>query len=154
MNDRQSHDSLLNDVLGEVGPAGLREALLSRTLRLAKRRRMVRHARRVGSAIALLVALGFVCWPLVPRSRSRAYVLVRTQPVSIGTVVESRPFSAARVVASAPNVAVVSTGSGPGGFQEIDDAELLAFATPRPAVLVRLGPEMAELIFAPTEEEE
>jgi hypothetical protein len=153
MNDRRSHDRLLTDVLGEAGPAGLREALLTQTLRLASRRRVIRKTRRAGSAIALLVALGFVCWPWVPQSKSRAYVLVRTQPVADAVVVETRPLPPASVVSSGSNFAAVSTNLEPGGFQEINDAELLAFATPRPAVLVRLGPQVAELIFAPTNEE-
>jgi hypothetical protein len=153
MNDRLSHDRLLSDVLGEVGPAGLREALLTQTLRLAKRRRVIRKARHACSAIALLVALGFVCWPFVPRSKSRAYVLVRTQPVANAVVVETRPLPPASVVSSESNFAAVSTGSEPDGFQEITDSQLLDLTAPQPAVLVRLGPEMAELIFAATEEE-
>jgi hypothetical protein len=153
MNDRLSHDSLLSDVLGEAGPAGLRQALLSQTLHLARRRRMVRRARRLGSAVALLVGLGFVCWPLVPRNTSRAYVQVRTQPMPGAVVVETRPLSLAKVVSSGPHFAAVSTRLETGDFQEITDAQLLDLAAPHPAVLVRLEPEVAELIFAPTKAE-
>jgi hypothetical protein len=150
MNDRRSHDSLLSDVLGEAGPAGRREALLSQTLRLAKRRRILRKARRVGSAIALLVALAFVCWRLAPQSATRPYVLVRTQPMPSAALVETRPLPPASLVSSASTIAIVSTRLEPRGFQQIDDAQLLALAAPRPALLVRLGPQSAELIFAPT----
>ena len=144
---------MLSEVLGEAGPAGLREALLSQTLRLARRRRVFRKARRVVSAAALLVALGFVCWPFIPRNPLRAYVLVRTQPVPNALVVETRPLSPASVVSSGSNFAAVSTRLEPDGFQEITDAQLLALAAPRPAVLVRLGPQVAELVFAEPKEE-
>ena len=37
---------------------------------------------------------------------------------------------------------------GAGQVRELDDAELLALAAPKPVALVRLSPNAAELVFA------
>ena len=49
-----------------------------------------------------------------------------------------------------PTVSVIATATAPHLAREIDDADLLSLAAPNPVVLVRLGPDSAELVFAHT----
>ncbi len=154
MNDRRAQDDLLSDILAEPDPAGLREALLSQTLRLVKRRRLFRKARRAASVFAVLGGLVFILWRLVgPGSAHHTaqtpYILVRTQPLSERVLVATRPLARARLIVSSSTVASVSTKAEARAFQEIDDATLLSLAAPNAAVLVRLGPHSAELVFVP-----
>ncbi|MGA3283239.1 MAG: hypothetical protein ABSD57_02115 [Verrucomicrobiota bacterium] len=155
MNHEPDNQQLLTDVLAEAAPAGFREALLGETLRLARRRRHWRQTRR---AAALLVALGLfalLVWQNFPphslapmpmtKVKVQGYELVRTQPLSSGTIVVTEPFSADHLVASVAIVEMVQTSSG--NFRVINDDELLALVAPRPAALVRLGPHSEQLFF-------
>jgi hypothetical protein len=65
-------------------------------------------------------------------------------------LIETQPFAASGLVASAPSpsVARISTRPEDREYREIDDATLLALAGTNAAVLVRLGPHSAELVFA------
>ncbi len=61
----------------------------------------------------------------------------------------TKPLAPSALVASAKslNVATITTRLEARGYREIDDATLLALAG-NSAVLVRLGPHSAELVFA------
>jgi hypothetical protein len=153
MNDRRDQDRLLNDILAEPGATGAREALLGRTLRLAKRRRFFRQARRAAPALALVAAALLVFWHSSPprvaqREPPKPYALIQTQALPQAALVNSRPLSPGSVVLSTSTAASVSTAAEPRSFQEIDDATLLSLAAPNSPVLVRLGPHTAELVFA------
>jgi len=156
MNHEPENGQLLTDVLAEAAPADFREALLGETLRLARRRRRWRQTRR---AAALLVAMGLLAvlvrqnfppQPLAPapvaKAKVKSYELVRTHPLSSGAIVITRPLSAGQLVASAATAEMVQTSSG--NFRVINDDELLALISPRPAALVHFGPHSEQLVFA------
>jgi hypothetical protein len=156
MNHEADNERLLADVFSEGAPAGFREALLGETLRLAHRRRRWRQTRRTA---ALLVALGLLAvlvrqnfqphllTPVpVPKVKVKSYELVRTQSLSAGAIVVTRPLSANQLVASVATTEMIQTGSG--NFRMINDEELLALVASRPAALVRLGPHSEQLVFA------
>lgn len=156
MNHEPDNEQLLADVFSEAAPAGFREALLGETMRLARRRRRWRQTRRTA---ALLVALGLLAvlvrqnfqpHPLPPvpvaKVKVKSYELVRTQPLSAGAIVVTRPLSANQLVASVATAEMVQTSSG--NFRMINDEELLALVASRPAALVRLGPHSEQLVFA------
>jgi hypothetical protein len=140
MNHSPDHRHLLAEVLADTSPAGFREALLGETLRLARRRRQWRQARRGAAVIAVLaLALGGVWWKLSwpPKAKPTAsYLLVRTQPLSPAQIVTTQPLSPGQLVLTVS-----------GGFREIGDDELLSLVAPQVAALVRRGPHEAELIF-------
>ena len=107
MNDPRHNERLLADVLGEGISADFREGLLNETLRLARRRRRFRQARRAASALAVLVGLGLLVWHQFPSNLgptglpAKPYALVRTQPLPPAAWVATRPLSPANLVASA-----------------------------------------------------
>ena len=150
-------DCLLNDIMAERGEAGaLRDALLNRTLRQVKVRRIVRRMRRAGSVLVLLPAIVLLVWRVhlhqVPNvvSRQAPYVLIRTGQLLQSALVKTQPFAPSEVVATAPspNLLSITTRPEDRGYREIDDTTLLALAGTNAAVLVRLGPHSAELVFA------
>ena len=152
MNDSSQRHRLLTDVLGEGISADFREDLLNQTLRLARRRRHFRQARRAASALAVLVGLGLLFWRHVPTVLSPAslsakpYVLVRTQPLPPAAWVATRPLSPANLLVSVRTSSIVITAKASVPVREINDDELLALV-PKPAALVRHGPHSAELVF-------
>ncbi len=161
MNDRRDRQNLLNDILAEPDSGDFREGLLSRTLRLARRRRALRQVRRAGSALAAVAVLGLLAWwlrlpspPPGPVNADKPYILVRSQPLPESALVETRPLASAGLIASSPseNTRIIATRPEDRMFREIDDAALLALASAtgtNAAVLVRLGPHSAQLVFVP-----
>jgi hypothetical protein len=160
MNPGPDHERLLSEVLAEDAPAGFREALLGETLQRVRRRRRVRQARRVAALCVVAGMLTVFAWRfLLPHSgtltgkpRSTGYELVLTQPLSAGAIVATQPLSAGHLISSQTTVAVVSTTGG-GNLRLINDDELLALVAPRPAALVRFGPDAEMLVFANPEDE-
>jgi len=160
MNRPTDHEHLLADVLAGEDGAGFREALFSETLRLARRRRYFRQARRAATALAVLGGLCLLVWHSLPRrvklpeARQQNYAVVHSQPLPAAALVMTRPLAVDQRVASFTNVQRVQTAQGGGQFREIDDDELLALAEPKPAALVRRGPHTAELIVLNSPDEE
>jgi hypothetical protein len=149
-------ERLLNDILAEPDESGQRrDALLDRTLRHVRRRRTVRRLRRAGAVLLLLPMIALLMWrvrtPKGPEmvNRQLPYVLVRTAPLPPSAVIATQPFASSGLVASAPspNIASITTRPEDREYREIDDTTLLALAGTN-AVLVRLGPHSAELVFA------
>ena len=153
------HDPLLADVLAEAEPADFRAALLGETLRLARRRRIGRRVRR--SALVATIVLGAVTLGLwknppsspapaavLPASPASAYTLIRSQIFPEAARVATQPFQPDRIVSSFAGVVTIRTPMADRFVRLIDDDELLALASPRPAALVRIGPATQELIFA------
>ena len=64
MNRPTDHEHLLADVLAGEDGAGFREALLSETLRRARRRRHFRQARRAVPVVAGIVGLCLLVWQI------------------------------------------------------------------------------------------
>jgi len=156
MSDRNNKENLLNEVLAEASPAGFREALLGETLRLARRRRHFRQTRQaigILGVFVLLAIFGRQNWPtqsvvsktVEKKSTPESYKLVLTQPLPEDELITTRQ-SSVQLVASTPDVAQISTFSG--GFRQINDNELLALLSGKPAILIRTGPHSEELVFA------
>jgi hypothetical protein len=152
MKSAPDTNRLLDDVLAETAPADFRGVLLGETLRLARRRRWVRHSRRAAVAVAMACVTGWLVWrgavPGVATVSSVASCdIVRTQPLAAAAIVSTSPLDAARPTSAFASVDVISTVPGAGDFRVIDDELLLALAAPRLAALVRVGPGEQELIF-------
>ena len=160
MNRPTDHEHLLADVLAGEDGAGFREALLSETLRRARRRRHFRQARRAAVGVVVFVGLCLLVWHRLPRqvkspeAMQQNYVVIHSQPLPAAARVMTRPLAVDQRVASFTNVQRVQTAQGVGQFREIDDDELLALAGPKPAALVRLGPHTAELIVLNSTDQE
>ena len=157
MNNRIDQDDLLAEVLAEASPTDFRAAMLAETLRLARRRRHFRQARRglgVFLAIGLLgvfLANKLLTSPVVspaPAAKilNPAYNLVHTRPLPATMMVRTRIYPESEFVATVPTVVEVATVSG--GVRSINDDELLAMLAGKPAVLIRTGPHSEELVFA------
>jgi hypothetical protein len=150
---------LLADVLAEAEPTGFREALLGETLRLAGSRRRTRRYRRASAALVVLGLLGTLAWQFLLPGHGRitpnaaSYANVRTEPLPPGAIVRTQPFALDRIVMSVASVDVIHTTPNSGRFRKIDDDELLALVAPRPAALVRVGPNSAKLIFVNPEDQ-
>jgi hypothetical protein len=162
MTDSRDNEPLLTDVLGEGVAGDFRERLLGETLRLARRRRRFRHARRAGSFLVLAIGVCLLAWQIsVPPSKparsnlhAKPYEIVITRPLASTAWIETRPMARVRLVASAPIGKVITTAAAGRRVPEISDDDLLALAAPKAAVLVRLGPHLAELVFADPADQE
>lgn len=162
MSNRTDQDNLLAEVLAEASPPDFREAMLAKTLRLARRRRQFRRLRPAAGLLLLTSLLAVLAVqhfskppvaspPLAKTNEPQSYRLVRTRPLPANALVSSRSFPAIGFAASVPKVNEVATASG--GFRLINDNELLALLADKPAVLVRTGPHSEELVFANPEDQ-
>ncbi len=149
MNRAPDENPLLAEVLGDAAPGDFRAALRGETRRLAQRRRVVRRAQHAGAVAVAACAIAFVYWnlPALPPP-APAYVLTRSEPLEAASRVTTQPFAVSQIVTTTPTVAVIRTAPKTGIVRLIDDEELLALASPRPAALVRVGPGEQELVFA------
>src|SRR5438105_15066241 len=98
MNESSEHEDLLLDVLAEESEPGFREALLGQTLKLVRRRRRFRTVWRATSTITVFAGLVLLVWrflpappPISPQPSAKPYVLIRTQPLPPGAVVQTSP---------------------------------------------------------------
>lgn len=153
MNDSIDQTELLSDVLADAQSAtGRRNVLLGETLRLVRRRRRLRQVRRAASLVVVAAGLALLVWPgqkrrppVIPSAAS--YVLVQTEPLPESSVVRTRTLAATSVVSSRPTVGAMTTTGPSRWLHEIRDDELLALAVPSSVVLVRRGPDAADLVF-------
>ena len=159
MNEKKH---LLEDVLAEASPPEFRAVLLAESLRLARRRRRWRHARNAGGGLAVMILAARFAWqnwpektssvpPLAKIPAAKSFQLVETKPLPAGAVVLTGQFSAVKIISSESSVAQIATTGG--GFRFINDAQLLALVGGHPAVLIRTGPDSAELVFANPEDQ-
>ncbi len=161
MSEQNDKENLLNEILDEAGASEMRDVLLYRTLRHAKRRRAFRQVRTFSVGVSLVLALAVCLWrmtlPSVPAQHGleKPYVLVRTHPLAHSALVQTQPLADKNLIASRPSaiVGIVATRPEYRKYDEIDDATLLAFAGNR-AVLVKAGPNAAELVFVAENNEE
>ena len=143
---------LLSDVLAEESDSDFREALLDHTLHVVRRKRRFRKARQVAYASLLMVGavlIGFhslVPRPRVPKRIERPYFLVTTQPLPAGAVFSTTREHSMPVISSSATIELIATSESSPVLRQIDDDELLALV-PSPALLVRRGPHLAELVF-------
>jgi hypothetical protein len=153
MNHPPDRNQLLADVLADESSQGFREALLTETLGLVRRRRRGLQLRRAASAVLVIAGLALLVWnrqPLpwqAPEGAKPRNAVVVSQLLPPGTVIATTPLTADQVVASTPTHSILQTVPGISRTREIADAELLALLGPIPAALVRPKPHAAELVF-------
>ena len=162
MNPPGDKERLLADVLADENAAGFRDALLSETLGLVRRRR--RSAAGVaGNVRRWRLSRHWACWcgescrrPRLRRGREAGYAVVVSRPLPLAAVVVSQPVGGRPYRRIRPERRRSSRRPRAGRqCREIDDSELLALVGPKPAALVRLAPHSAELVFVnPADEEE
>ena len=151
MNEPDKNQELLRDVLRDYETPVFEQALLSRLLMAAARRRHFRQARRV---VLGVVALAAVVLLLVrPKGPAGPVPVTITTPPKPYTLVQTRPVPAEWIVLTAPTAEIITTAARAPELRELTDDELLALA-PSPAILVRHGPHLAELVFADPAAEE
>jgi hypothetical protein len=157
MNNHADKENLLIEVFAEASPADFRAAMLAETLSVARRRRQFHQTRRV---VGVLMVMGLVVilftqqfskppvisQPIAKKIMKQNYELVLAQPMPISAVISTRTFTASQLVSSAGTVVEISTTTD--GFREINDDQLLALLSDKPAVLIRTGPNSEELVFA------
>jgi hypothetical protein len=147
---------LLSDILSEDTDSEFREALLDQTLRIVRRKRRFRKARQ--AAFVTVMAAGLILisfhFPLSKPPASKIakriappYLVVTTQPLSSDAVLSTSPDHSIRIISSSPTVQLVATSENTDILHRLDDDELLTLL-PSPALLVRRGPHLAELVFA------
>ena len=160
MNESSEHEDLLLDVLAEESEPGFREALLGQTLKLVRRRRRFRTAWRATSTITAFAGLVLLVGrflpappPISPQPSAKPYVLIRTQPLPPGAVVQTSPQHFPNLVNS-HDVEIILTSSAAHEFRDLDDDQLLELAVPSSVILVRYGPHTAELVFVDPEARE
>lgn len=167
MSRPSDREALLVDVLAEAESPDFRTSLLGETLRLARRRRRVRRAQLATIFATAVLVAGIFVWraaprppvvslassPSTPPALAASYAVIRTQPLPAETIVRTQPLSAERLVGSFASIATIRTQPDETALRIIDDAELLALVAPRPAALIRVGPQTQELVFGDTAEQ-
>jgi len=161
MNHRTGYEQMLADALAEAVPADYRDAMLSETLRLVRRRRRWRQTRRGAGLLAALALCAIFIWqknlsrqPVAPAPTALAvaenYQLIQTRALPASMTATTQPLTTGQLIAPAASIGMVQTSSG--GYRVLDDTELLALVASHPAVLVRTGPHSEELVFANPED--
>jgi hypothetical protein len=147
---------LLSDVLAEDTNADFREALLDHTLHFVRRKRRFRKVRQGAYASLMIAALAlvsvrfFISRPPAPKRLESSYALVMTQPFPASAVLSTSPDHSVAAISTSPTVEWIATAESSPILHQLDDDELLALL-PSPALLVRRGPHIAELVFANTD---
>jgi hypothetical protein len=147
---------LLSDVLAEDSNADFRQALLDHTLRIVRRNRRFRKVRQGAYASLTVVALAlisihfFISKPPASKRLEPSYALVMTQPLPASALLSTSPDHSVAAISTAPTVEWIATAESSPILHQLDDDELLALL-PSPALLVRRGPHIAELVFANTD---
>ena len=156
MNRTPDTDQLLRDVLSEGEPPGSMESMLAETLRLVRRRRVFRRARNISACLALVAICAFLTFRNVtkyhhgPAWTEESFAEIRTHPLDAGSIIRTRPLYESRVISSVYSVAIIRTSREK--FRVINDHELLALVSPRPAILIRLGAASEQLKFVGPED--
>ncbi len=153
-------ERLLDDTLSEAASIDFSHAVLERTLRQARRRRLVRQLRQTLLTVAVLAALMFWLWPrehsapVQATKPSRpappvmpAITLVQTLPLPPGMVVETHLGSISMLPVSTSIITLIETLPADELFRQLDDNQLLALVTGKPVALVRYGPHDAVLVM-------
>src|SRR5262245_48042795 len=152
MSNEPKHKRLLADVLAEQSDRDFRDAMLGQTLRLARRRRVVRKTRRAAVSCALIAGLivigSHLRLPDRPRlvPAPRSYTLVETQPLAPTATIVTANQPIATLITTTPLATVVTTDSANFEFHQLTDDELLALA-PAESLLIRHPDHSAELLF-------
>lgn len=155
MKNRSDLDRLLDDLFEENQSPQSRSDLLAPALQAARRRRHVRHAARslmvVASVVA--VALVFLVWkpsepvPQVAEQASPAFAAVSSQPLPPSMILRTGTGTVPVVESSSSSVVLLESVAGSAAIHEVSDDELLTLLKDHEVVLVRHGPNQADLFF-------
>lgn len=143
---------LLSDVLAEESDSDFREALLDQTLHVVRRKRRFRKALQIAYASLMAVGVALIGFHFLPskipgsKRFEPPYLLVTTQPLPASAVFSTSRGDSIPVVSNSATIELVTTAENSPPIHQLDDNELLAMA-PSPALLVRRGPHLAELVF-------
>jgi hypothetical protein len=143
---------LLSDVLAEESDSDFRETLLDHTLHAVRRKRRFRKARQVAYASLMVIGVALIGFHfLASRTTSskrsvRPYILVTSQPLPASAVFSTSRGDSIPVISNSAAIELVTTTESSPPLHQLDDNELLALV-PSPALLVRRGPHLAELVF-------
>lgn len=145
---------LLSDILADDTDADFRAALLDDTLLFVRRKRRFRKVRNGAYASLALVGLALASFhflaskPSFSRRVEPGYVLITTQPLPADAVVSTSQDRSVATISSSPTINFVTTTDNTAPvLRQLDDEELLALL-PSPALIVRRGPHLAEVVFA------
>jgi hypothetical protein len=144
---------LLSDVLAEDSDSEFRAALLEQTLHMVRRRRRIRKARNAVYASLMVAAMALVSFHFLSKAPiskrfEPSYLLVTSEPLPANAVLSTTQDRSVAIISSLPAVEIVMVATGQStGVRQLDDDQLLALL-PSPALLVRRGPHLAELVFA------
>ena len=152
MTSKSDKVDMLEEVLGESLPDGFREEILQHTLRSVRNRRRYRRACKMAGALAAVLVAGIIFYAIWPKQLSResavpGYEVIRTSRFPSSSIVNTKPLPGDQLATAMVAVSVVHTQKS-GFYRDITDDELLALATGRSGLLVRVGPGKQELIFA------
>jgi hypothetical protein len=151
MKQQPDHDRLLDDMLADALPPGLRANLLDQTLAAVRVRRRFRLFARAAGAGAL-VCLGLALWKY---SSPRSVPVAPTTPLTVDLpsssplqILHTDAASVTIIGSEADSVQYITDSSSPEPIHLLDDEELLSLVAGRPAALVRTASGRAELVFA------
>ena len=157
---KRTTEELLDDLLEESAPPEFRAALMSETLRQARRRKVFRRLGYAAGSITAAAALMFALWRprdtrIAPHeTRQPDLIVVQTQPLDPARIVRTHLGTITTVSSSDSAFTLVETRVSERIYAEIDDQQLLALLSGKPVALVHQGPNRAELIFLDPQDEE
>lgn len=155
MKNRTDLDRLLEDLFEESQSPQSRSELLAPALQAARRRRRARHTARslIGVASVVAVALVFSVWrpsepvPQVVEQASPAFAVVSSQPLPPSMILRTGTGTVPLVESSSSTVVLLESVAGSAAIYEVSDDELLRLLKDHEVVLVRRGPNQADLFF-------
>ena len=155
-NRRQCID--LDGLWQDTASSEFREALLSETLRHVQHRRSNRRLRQGIIFVFCVVLFSTMVWNTreparrpVPISKP-SLIVVRSMSLQAGQIIGTHPGGVEVIRSSRAGLAWIETSSAKRQFHEINDEQLFALLSGRPAGLVRSGPNRVELIFLDPED--
>jgi hypothetical protein len=102
---------------------------------------------------AALISFPLLLWTFslqpTPQTESSvaAFTTIISEPLPASMIVETQAGTAPTVFSSSDTVAMIETDPAQQLVNELDDQGLLALVGDRPVILVRHGPQDAELLF-------
>src|ERR1051326_1458944 len=153
MKDNSWEDELLDEILGETGAPAVRAGSLDQMLGAVRQRRrgQRRRIQLIVAAFCVLGSLGLLMRFLPKQHLAHLTpaepLLVHSQPLSPGTIVQTAPLLIGTVNSSASPIALVEKLPPGDLFETIGDDTLLALLNGRPAALVHPAFGGAELVF-------
>lgn len=143
----------MGPVFDEANDAAFRQALLQNSVRVsrARHRRVIVTRAVVACALILVAGLNLfrprpgVTVAVVPAQPGA--LLVNSRPLSVDTLIHTRPDSVQAVPSNPALVTTISSADHAPDYIVVNDGELLAFLRGRPIALLREPGQTATLVF-------